>query len=533
MRTLAKQALAWRDGLLGLIEKDLGAGMVFAAIATLMVGLAVALSVTHRPWCDEGWFACAGWNLYRHGFIGVTWLDPKGFPFSPDVRGVQRYFYMVPPLYLVAQAAWYKIFGFGLLAMRMLSAFWGLVALVAWYGIVRRLGGERVLGLAAVALMALERNFVRSASTGRMDMMCAALGFVGIALYLEFRQRSLPKAVWLANTAVAASAFTHANGALALASLGTIALYLDWRRLRWALIPAAATPYLAGAALWGLYILRAPQVFLSQVHAQQNVYQRFSLQWNLAAQVMNDVHQRWESAYGLRLAFPGVMASVVFYGYVAALILAVAAPELRRDRMVRLAWILAVENVLFLSMIQKSWYYLIFCTPYLTALVAFSLRWVWRQRERIRWLAPAYVALAIAIHVGAITAQAMNNGMEHRYTPAMGFLKDHVKPGEQVIGSAEIGFALGFDKTGYIDDTRLGFLSGRRPEYIVLDSQYRDYWFGWYSYAEPETYRYVKKLLTSDYRLVYDQFLDPYPILGFYDRPYQIYQKIDNGDSDR
>jgi hypothetical protein len=73
------------------------------------------------------------------------------------------------------------------------------------------------------------------------------------------------------------------------------------------------------------------------------------------------------------------------------------------------------------------------------------------------------------------------------------------------MGSAELGFGLGFDEH-LIDDSYLGYYSGRRPDFIVVDEIYALSFQG--SQVErPAIYAHINKLLTEDYKLVYDQAL--------------------------
>ena len=98
--------------------REIPALAAFGMISFLSLLLSGSVVLTKRPWCDEAWFASPGYNLARHGFMGLTILDPHGFAFATFVKGINEVTYLVMPGYLVAQAAWYKIFGFGLTSMR-------------------------------------------------------------------------------------------------------------------------------------------------------------------------------------------------------------------------------------------------------------------------------------------------------------------------------------------------------------------------------------------------------------------------------
>src|SRR5258706_3566894 len=116
--------------------------------------------------------------------MGPTVLAPAGSTWkSVKLTGIDRHTYWVLPLSLLLNAAVFRSFGFGIDAMRATSLLWGLVALAAWWVILRKLTGfgTAVTGL---ALIAVDYHFLLQTSDGRMDMMCLALGCAGIAAYL-------------------------------------------------------------------------------------------------------------------------------------------------------------------------------------------------------------------------------------------------------------------------------------------------------------------------------------------------------------
>src|SRR3954470_20180497 len=132
--------------------------LVLAAILTISVLLSGAFALTKRPWCDEAWFASPAYNLINLGSMGTSILDPHGFTYAPDLKAIDRFTFWVMPAYFVAQAAWYKIVGFGLFSMRSLSIAWSVVALLSWFVIMRWITGNRNLALLAVLLLGTEQQ---------------------------------------------------------------------------------------------------------------------------------------------------------------------------------------------------------------------------------------------------------------------------------------------------------------------------------------------------------------------------------------
>ena len=100
------------------------------------------------------------------------------------------------PLHPVLQAAWYRLFGFSLVSVRSLSLLTGLVGVITFFWIVRRVCGDRA-ALLASAFVALDRNFVLSAAIGRPDMMSLAFALLAYDLYLSLRGLNLSTAIAL------------------------------------------------------------------------------------------------------------------------------------------------------------------------------------------------------------------------------------------------------------------------------------------------------------------------------------------------
>src|ERR1017187_9430875 len=53
-----------------------------ASIAAVFLAAAIAVALRRAPWCDEAWFACAGFNLAAHGKLITPVIAP-----APDDRG--------------------------------------------------------------------------------------------------------------------------------------------------------------------------------------------------------------------------------------------------------------------------------------------------------------------------------------------------------------------------------------------------------------------------------------------------------------
>src|SRR5213079_1415787 len=99
-----------------------------------------------------------------------TVLDPASSTWKEvKLTGIDRHTYWAMPLNLLLNAAIFRIAGFGVVSMRLLSLCWGALALLAWWSILGRLTGDATLAAGAAALIATDFHFQMQAADGRMD----------------------------------------------------------------------------------------------------------------------------------------------------------------------------------------------------------------------------------------------------------------------------------------------------------------------------------------------------------------------------
>jgi hypothetical protein len=462
--------------------------------------LASSLLLTQKPGVDEGWFASPGWNLVTKGYMGTSAVQEAIFPGGRDLTGINHRTYWIMPLQLVGEAAWFKVVGFGLVQLRAWPVMWGLVALLCWYLIAHSLLEDEFLAILSAGLIAVDYTFVRVAAQGRMDMMCSALGLAGIALYLRYREHRLGIAILAGNTALAAAIFTHPNGILYL--LGTLLCVatLDLRRLRPAHVALAAIPYLAGILAWGLYILQAPDLFRRQFAG--NAAGRLSGLMSPWEALQLEIRDRY---LGLGAGSQHLLKIVSVMPYVIGLGGALSIGPLRRNPRTRILILWAIGCFVYFWLFESTrlFLYVVHIAPICLVLLVACGDWLLRQRTLVpRWVAAAGLAAFLAIQVGGCLLVARRNNMAS-YAAATRFLQDHVTHGELVMASSEFGIPLGYPDN-LIDDQRLGFRTGKRPEYIVITDRYTE-WFDWAARYEPDTNAYIRRTLSRDYHVVFDQ----------------------------
>lgn len=479
--------------------------VLLGAAVSAYVVLAFGSAVTKSPEIDEGFFASPAFNLITKGQMGTTVLETVGSNF----KGIHEHTYWIPPLHLLFQAGWYEVFGFGLVSLRAVSIVWGLVALAAWFVIMKKLSGERAVGFLTAGLLAVDYTFVAVGALGRMDMMCAALGFAGLAAYLVLRERNLGAAVFASHALVVASGLTHPNGIIHFAGLVFVTLYFDRRRIRLSHVGLAAVPYLVGAVGWGLYILEDPSAFVAQFGTNAQDSGRlvaFKTPW---VGIIREFSDRYPHAFGLGANSAGhsgpiYLKSLLLIPYVAALVWAFASRGVRCHTGYRLLLLLIVLYFLILSFIdgQKETQYLIHIFPIYVALLALFLRRLWESAAVPRPLLAACVAGFLLMEAGGMVMRIRQRTYQRIYQPTIAFLEQNSDRETEIIGSSSLGFGLNFP-ANLTDDVRLGYASGRRPRFIVVNSEYeRSY--EQYLDRQPDLKRHIDALLNSEYARVYE-----------------------------
>jgi Dolichyl-phosphate-mannose-protein mannosyltransferase len=471
-------------------------------VAGLYAALAISVSLTKPPEIDEGWFASPALNLITSGSMGTTVLEPSG-TLTSKLQGINQHTYWVMPLHLLAQAGWYEVFGFSLFSMRMLSIAWGLVALLSWFLIMKALSKNPRLALLAFAFIALDFIFVMHASLGRMDMMCAALGFAAFAAYLSLRERNFMLAVLLSQSLVAASLFTHPNGVMAGAGLLFLTLYYDRARVKWRHAFVAAIPYLIAAAGWGLYILQSPASFAGQFSDQASG-RAPGLTAPLTA-LKEEFTRKYFEAFGLAPYSGGTsrLKILILVAYAVALCGAICVRAIRRHEGFRALLVLtAIYFVIETFFNHKLVFYLIHIIPMFAAILAVWVNWCWNERRVPRLITVLAVCAFLALQISGVLYRVKQNTYEKDYLPAVAFLNQHSGEKTLVIGSAEMAFGVGFERV--IDDIRFGYYSGKTPDFIVLGYHY-DGLMKMLEDREPAVYEALRERLSNSYKRVYNQ----------------------------
>jgi len=478
---------------------------IILPILLLFVVLAVLSAHVNLPGTDEAWFASPALNLITKGYFGTSVLDPTAAFRTNNLTGINQHTYWIVPLYPLVQAAWYRVVGFGLMHLRYLSAVWGLVALWAWYRILMAVCGDRRVATLALGLMAVDFTFVLAASWGRMDMMAAALGSAGLAAFLALRENHLIRAILVSQACVAGAGLSHPVALGYFAGLVALTLYSDWRRIRFPHVMAACVPYLVGAAGWGLYISQAPHDFILQFGG--NAAARWIPLADPAALFRGQILERYWYMFGMAPDTRGLshLKVLILAAYAAGILGALWNREIRRHAGYRTLLVTGGATILAMMTVDGDphYFYLIHFVLWLIAFTAISGVWYWDRRSVPRWALAAVLALVVLVQFATIGRRVSQRAYSTIYLKTTDYLKQHATSQNIIMGSSELAFELGY-VDNLVDDHRLGFRSGKRPDFIVIDNNHYAEYIAQYEQREPDTYRYIHDMMAREFHQVLD-----------------------------
>jgi hypothetical protein len=450
-----------------------------AGIVAVYLMFTVATIVTKRPWVDEAWFTSPGLDLVTRGKFATLLLDPAGSHlrlFKPDaeLKGIDQHTYWVMPLYLLQGAVWGRVFGFSLFSIRTTSLLWGLVALASVGVVIRRLypAGGYTAAAIGMGVLAVDFGFVDSASDGRMDMMCSALGFASLAAYVWLRERSVTRAAVVSHALAAAACFTHPNGVFASAALVMAMVWLDRKQVRPATVAAMLAPYAIGAVAWGIYGAQAPADFVAQFKANSaGKADRMFEPWK---GIWLEIHDRW----GMHYWPPGMSGKLKAIGLVlllGAMVILARNRGLRESSGCRLMFWLVVLRFLLLGASggPKFDFYMIHILPYFAAAIGMAAGYLWWAGDRrVRLTCGAALLAYFGVQTAAVAHKVALRGYQREYLPVVQYLESAIRPGDLVAVSSEFGFKLGFYNPQLVDDVWLGYWSSKKPTVVVVDQWY-------------------------------------------------------------
>jgi hypothetical protein len=480
-----------------------GNSWILCAGVVLYLACSFAFALTKSPGNDEGWFAAPAYNLATEGSLGMPVLEPTGSWLRADLTGIRQHTYWNMPLGMVVQGAWFRLFGFGLLPMRVLSILAGLVVLAAWYLIVLLLTQDRYAASCGFILLAIDYTFLWGAADGRPDMLCLAMGSAGLASYLALREMNLVTAMLVSNTLAATGVFIHPNGVMAMAGLAFLVLYFDVRRLNIRLLIVGTVPYVIGALGWLCYIGEAPSLFLAQFTANASVGSgsRWRVFLHPIETLYNELLLRYVAHFGMLPLWTdattgwNVLIPAVYF----ASLVSAAFSGIRKHRgNCALIAFAVISFIILAANGLKLQFYLVYAIPAYAAVLGIWVRYM-SQRPAIVFVAVLLTPL-LYLQSRTIIHLTASDKYHRSYLPAMQYVKRNIHPGSVVVGNSTGVFALGFDHL--VDDERLGYFSAIVPDIVIADRYYPLFWRN-FRRDQPDVEEYVRQNISANYQPVF------------------------------
>ncbi len=485
-----------------------GLGRVWIPLAAaifIFIGLAIALAMTKAPWCDEGWFANPSYNLAFHGKMSTNVLNPSGHFLNAYLSGIKERTYVVPPNHLVALAGWYRLFGFSLLTLRAYSIVWGAISLPALFFIFYKLLPDPRVAQLGTLFTAVDFIYLWSSADGRMDSSANALAVCSIAAYLYLRERGFARALFVSQLLSAAAVFTHPNAILMQLILAVLVWRFDRERVRWRHLVLAAVPYVFFGLLWTFYIAQSPGDFAAQFFA--NAAGRNSIRYKVILQpwlaVWSELLRHLATYFGSTVWSGSVNEQFLFVPlFYAASLFAFFRNRKAYSRAVRTFLLCVLTMMLAMTFLNgfKAPMYLIYVLPLYNAVLAFELLALWNRGTVGKFIAAAGGCAFAVLQVMASVEHVRADEYHRYYLPAIARLKQEQTAGKTIVGTAALGFGLGFQ--GFEDDWRLGEYSHLQPDVLVLDRSYRNF-TRLFEKDEPLVFTHIVETLSSSYRFSY------------------------------
>ena len=482
--------------------------VISLCILAIYLALTIGTALTEIPITDEGYFANPAFNLMTKGSFATTMLETIGTPF----QGIDRHTYWIMPLEPLALSFWYRVFGFGVFSTRSLSIVWGLVALFSWFVIVRSLFKRTSLGVLVLALLSCDYIFVVCASSGRMDMMSASLGFAGFAAYLLLRERSLIWAILVSQSLIVMSGLTHPMGLLPFFALLFLSLYLDRKRIGFKHVAIALTPYVIGGIAWGSYILQDPASFHSQffgnamMGSDEYTGSRFVGLFSPLTGLKLEITQRYLANFGLgRRDTTATRIKLLFLVlYLAGVLGSLLVREIRRTANYKLLLGMTLIYFVLLSFLdsQKKFYYLVHIVPFYLAMCALFIRWCWTRPNLFGKAAVLGLSAVALIEVAGLTYRISRDNYRTSFQPAVTALQQNTTAQRSIAANPGVAFGMGFPDNVF-HDPLFGYNSKREFDYIIIDPE-TAYSIELSKQRDPQVHDYIIRLLADQYNQIYD-----------------------------
>jgi hypothetical protein len=285
-----------------------------------------------------------------------------------------------------------------------------------------------------------------------------------------------------------------------------LALYLDRRRISLRQLALCTIPYVAGAAVWSLYLLQDPASALAQL--RNNSYSRVAIFQPLQA-LKNELVLRYGPGFGLTSQHSAghgkyvQLKALPLLAYLVGVAGCLSVRKIREHPGCRILLLITLVHVLYLTFFEgiKFPFYLVHIDPLYAILLGIFAVWLWRAGRVPKWAVAAALSGVAAVEIGGILLRVRIDTYGAQYAPAVEYVKRHAPADGLILASCDFGFGYGFE-SNFRDDPLLGYDSGRVPSFIVWDvDAYQDE-FDHNAEIKPGAHRYVEKMLRQ-YEVVF------------------------------
>jgi 4-amino-4-deoxy-L-arabinose transferase-like glycosyltransferase len=392
----------------------------------------VTLLRSPAPFVDEAWYAARAWGLIQTG-RNVGALDLGVVEHYPG------YWTFFPLIGTWIQAVGIHVFGMSLFSVRLTSLAFGLILLGAVYVIGSHLDGV-FTGLLAATFVSVSRLFLYSAHLAREDVMVAAFGFGGIALYLVDDARRWPIRSFLAGLAIGIAFEIHPNGMLYGPVIAALFFWdYGWSALRvrrfWGFIAGGC----AGLVMYAiLHILPYPSTYLA-LNALM-----FGTSHNPPFLTLNPAV--WiASIASIRAA----LENRVDLGLVLVGLLLILITGRRRSDFRLLVLVVALCVMFGLVVLNRPDYYWILVTPTIGLLMATSLRRLCAILRTVSWSPIGLWAAQAILVAGAVGYIALHSVVplfredaDSEFESALTMIQQSAPPGSVILGPQTYWFGV-------------------------------------------------------------------------------------------
>src|SRR5262245_13674372 len=289
-------------------------GPIGVTLAALLVYLFVSLSqLSAFPPVgeDEPWIAAASYKLATQGVYGSDLF--AGY------YGMERHVYEHMPVYPLLQAGVFKLFGVGVVQMRLLPVAFGLALALTVWAAGRQAAGARVGALAVVLMIGLrvadggDATGILLLDRARISRYDIAVPVFGLLALVAFNRAERTRArAWYATAGALAgvSSLSHLYGLFWMPVFFAVMFARrGWRSAREGEVWSIVLGFLATWVPWAAFVATGWSDYLAQMRASAD---RFDL-LNPSFYVSNVVREIdryrfidiFDSSGNLRLARPG------------------------------------------------------------------------------------------------------------------------------------------------------------------------------------------------------------------------------------